>query len=139
MTTYGKLPVPVSFLVFITLAAYLALYPGVFMYLVRKGEEKGIPLLVSFPFLWIGLEYIRSFFLTGFPWASLGYSQYRILTLIQLADIAGVYGLSFLIALVNVVVYQLIKALVKKRDRFSCVPGFNYCAGADCRNSVIRS
>jgi apolipoprotein N-acyltransferase len=114
MTTYGKLPVPVSFLVFLTLTAYLALYPGVFMYLVRKCEERGIPLLVSFPLLWVGLEYIRSFFLTGFPWASLGYSQYRILPLIQVVDITGVYGLSFLIALANAVIYQLLKAKIKK-------------------------
>jgi apolipoprotein N-acyltransferase len=123
MTTYGKLPVPVSFLVFISLAAYLALYTGVFMYLVRKCEEKGIPILLSFPFLWVGLEYIRSFLMTGFPWASLGYSQYRVLPLIQVADITGVYGLSFLIALANIVVYQLIKAIVKKETGFHVFRG----------------
>jgi apolipoprotein N-acyltransferase len=124
MTTYGKLPIVVSFLIFMTLAAYLAIYVGVFLYLVRKGEEKGIPMLLSFPFLWVGLEYLRSFLLTGFPWASLGYSQYEVLPLIQIADVTGVYGLSFLIALSNIVIYQVIRGIVKKE------PGFHPARGA---------
>ncbi len=118
MTTYGKLSMPVSFLLFMTLTAYLALYVALFLYLVRKGEEKGIPLLLSFPFLWVGLEYIRSFLMTGFPWASLGYSQYEILPIIQIADITGVYGVSFLLALSNVVLYQVIRGIVKRDRRF---------------------
>jgi apolipoprotein N-acyltransferase len=113
VTTYGKLPLAVSIVVFLMLAGYLAAYVGVFMYLVRKGEEKGISPVISFPVLWVGLEYLRSFLMTGFPWASLGYSQYRFLPLIQMADVTGVYGLSFLIALANITVYLIIKSLVK--------------------------
>jgi apolipoprotein N-acyltransferase len=111
VTRYGNLPFAVSFIVFMILVTYLALYVAVLMFFVRKGEEKGIPLLLSFPVIWVGLEYLRSFFLTGFPWASLGYSQYRVLPLIQIADITGVYGLSFLVALANIAVYQVIKSM----------------------------
>jgi len=114
VTTYGKLHPVVSFIVFMILVVYLAAYVGVFMYLVRKAEEKGVPVLLSFPVLWVALEYLRSFLLTGFPWASLGYSQYSVLSLIQIADVTGVYGISFLIALANAVVYELIKGVVKK-------------------------
>ncbi len=117
VTRYGNLPFAVSLIVFMLLVVYLALYVAVFMFLARKGEEKGIPLLLSFPALWVGLEYLRSFLLTGFPWASLGYSQYRVLPLVQIADITGVYGLSFLIMLSNVAVYQLVKSFAgKERD-----------------------
>ena len=45
--------------------------------------------------------------ITGFPWALLGYTQYRTLPLIQIADITGVYGVSLLILLVNFFLYQL--------------------------------
>ena len=114
VTTYGKLPMAVSIIVFLLLAGYLAAYVGLFMYLVRKGEEKGMPTVILFPVLWVGLEYLRSFLLTGFPWASLGYSQYNFLPLVQIADITGVYGLSFLIALSNITAYLVIKRLVKK-------------------------
>lgn len=116
MTTYGKLHWTVSFCLFLLLAAYLALYPAVVAFVVRRGEEAGISPLFSFPVAWVAFEYIRAFLLTGFPWASLGYSQYRTLPLIQIADITGVYGLSFLIALANVVIYRIIRGVVKKGD-----------------------
>lgn len=114
VTTYGKLPWAVSVCVFSLLAAYLALYPAAVMYLVRRGEERGISLLVSFPLLWVGFEYLRAFVLTGFPWASLGYSQYKVLPLIQIADVTGVYGLSFLIAFANVVFYRIVRGFAGK-------------------------
>jgi len=116
VTTYGKLPIPVSICVYLILVVYLALYPAAVFYLMRRGEEKGIPAVVSFPILWVGLEFLRSFALTGFPWASLGYSQYRVLPLIQIADVSGVYGISFLIAMANVVVYLAIKGFVRKAE-----------------------
>ena len=114
MTTYGKLHWTVSFTLFIFLSAYLALYTGVAVFLTRRGEVAGISPLVSLPFFWVGLEYLRSFVLTGFPWASLGYTQYRTLPLIQIADITGVYGLSFLIVFANVVIYRIIRGMVRK-------------------------
>ena len=43
-------------------------------------------LMMAAPILWVGLEYVRAHFLTGFPWYYLGHSQYRFLALIQVAD-----------------------------------------------------
>jgi apolipoprotein N-acyltransferase len=114
MTLYGKLSWPISFCLFLLFAAYLALYVGIIAGLVRRGEIAGISPLLSFPFLWVGFEYLRSFVLTGCPWASLGHTQYRILPLIQIADITGVYGLSFLIVLANVVLLRIIKGAVMR-------------------------
>jgi apolipoprotein N-acyltransferase len=114
MILYGKLPWPASFSLFLILAAYMAFYVGLIAMLVRKGEMSGISPILTFPFLWVGFEFLRSFLLTGFPWASLGYSQYRILPLIQIADITGVYGLSFLIVLANVVLLRIIRGAVMK-------------------------
>jgi apolipoprotein N-acyltransferase len=47
--------------------------------------------------LWVALEMIVSRLLTGFPWNLLGVSQFRVLPLIQIASVTGVYGISFLI------------------------------------------
>lgn len=47
--------------------------------------------------LWVGLEMIVGRLFTGFPWLYLGVSQYRMLPLIQIAAVTGVYGVSFLV------------------------------------------
>jgi apolipoprotein N-acyltransferase len=114
MTTYGKLNWTVSFSLYLFLSAYLALYVACVAFLTRRCEEAGISPLLSFPLFWVGLEYLREVALTGFPWASLGYSQYRTLPLIQIADITGVYGLSFLIAFANVVIYRIVRGMAKR-------------------------
>lgn len=107
MTTYGKLPLPVSICLTLFMAAYLALYPAATAALSRLAENFSIPLIFSFPVIWVVLEYARAYLLSGFPWALLGYTQYRTLPLIQIADMTGVYGVSFLIILVNIFLYQL--------------------------------
>lgn len=114
MTTYGKLPLVVSFCLYVLLVAYLGLYVAITAYLINRGEKKGISPLFFFPLLWVGLEFIRAFVLTGFPWAQLGHSQYRTLPLIQIADITGVYGVSFLIALTNITIYRIIRGIASK-------------------------
>ena len=54
------------------------------------------------------LEYVRAYFLTGFPWYYLAHSQFRHLYLIQIADFTGSLGISFLIAVVNAMVVDLL-------------------------------
>lgn len=47
--------------------------------------------------LWVALEMVQGRFLTGFPWNYLGVSQFQLLPIIQIASIAGVYGVSFVL------------------------------------------
>ena len=58
---------------------------------------------------------MRSKLLTGFPWCLLGYTQYEYLPLIQLADLTGVYGLSFLIILTNGFISHLLFGLAHEK------------------------
>lgn len=51
---------------------------------------------------WTGIEFFRGWFLSGFPWNFLGASQFKMLPLIQIASITGVYGVSFLIVWLSV-------------------------------------
>jgi len=53
---------------------------------------------VAVPALWVVCEYARSTFLSGFSWGLLGYTQSGHLAIIQVADLSGVYGVSFLLA-----------------------------------------
>jgi apolipoprotein N-acyltransferase len=71
-----------------------------------------VPETLLAPPLWVSLEYIRGFLFSGFPWELLGYSQYLTLPLVQIADITGVYGVSFLIVLVNAAAYRSLEAFL---------------------------
>ena len=108
MYYYGHLPLALSILFLIVLSLYLALYVGAFSlcYSVIKGKWD-LPALVIAPVLWVTFEYLRTYALTGFPWSLLGYSQYKVLPLIQIADITGVYGVSFLVAAINCAFYDI--------------------------------
>ncbi|WP_202882193.1 apolipoprotein N-acyltransferase [Candidatus Manganitrophus noduliformans] len=110
MTRYGKIPQPISYLLMLLLVAYCAVYVGLFAAGSRSLFEKkrGWALLLI-PVLWVALEYARGHLLSGFPWAALAYSQYRFLPLIQIADLASIYGIGFLIVLVNAGLFEVIR------------------------------
>ena len=99
---YGDIPLPLAIPILLLLVLYLSLYWGAFAFLVSYIKDKGEwVMLLAFPALWVGLEYLRSFLLSGFPWALVGYSQYLNTPFVQIADITGVYGVSFLLVLIN--------------------------------------
>lgn len=108
MHTYGQVPLIISYGIMLLLTAYLGLFVAVYsagvvwfrMLVPRYG-------LFAAPCLWVALELLRTYLLSGLPWSLLGYSQYRQLDLIQVADHLGVYGLSFLIVLTNVALAEL--------------------------------
>jgi len=108
MHTYGKVPLVFSYGIMLLLTAYLGLYVGIYsagvvwfrMLIPRYG-------LFAAPCLWVTLELLRTYVLSGLPWSLLGYSQYRQLDMIQIADHLGVYGVSFLIVLTNVALAEL--------------------------------
>ena len=113
--TYGNVPFILSGLILLLLVAYLGLFFATFAFLHRLLQNRfGIQIIILVPFLWVSLEHLRSFLLTGFPWANVGHSQYLNLTFIQIADIVGVYGLSFVILWVNVTLYLVLHQWTKK-------------------------
>jgi apolipoprotein N-acyltransferase len=59
--------------------------------------------LVIFPFVWVLYEWGHSLGEFSYPWQAIGYSQVANLEWVQMADITGVWGISFLIVVVNVI------------------------------------
>ncbi len=113
MKTYGHLPYYVCIPVLFLLSAYMAIYIGIFSTMLTRICATPLSCLFITPLLWVSLEYIRSFLFTGFPWELMGYSQFSTLPVIQIADILGVYGVSFCIALSNAVIFLLYLFLTK--------------------------
>jgi len=108
---YGHLPWSVSIPVYLLLVLWLALFYGLSIWVARIGERVGIKAAFTLPIAWVAFDFIRSFLFSGFAWAMLGHSQFRTLPLIQIADLAGVYGITLLIVLANIVLYRALRAL----------------------------
>ena len=114
---YGNLPLPVSLVVLFLLVAYLAVFPGLFCAGLAWLRQRGLVWPLLAPFLWVSLELGKGRLLTGFPWENLGYSQYRLLSFIQIADLAGVYGISFSLVLSSALLYLMVFGQNKKSKR----------------------
>lgn len=110
MGVYGHLPLFASIPLWLLLSSWLALFYGIATWATCLGERFGLKSALMMPLAWVGADYLRSFMLTGFPWTMLGHSQYRMLPLIQIADITGVFGITALIVLANVVFHRIIRA-----------------------------
>jgi apolipoprotein N-acyltransferase len=106
---YGGIPLIPASLVTLLLCAYLALYPALFgAAIVHLQRHRPALLVIAAPVLWTALELARTYVFSGFPWSLLGYSQYRALPVIQISDMTGVYGVSFLIVLVNAAIAEFL-------------------------------
>ena len=100
--------VHVTFIGLILLVLYLALYFGVFGLIISGRSLTAAGYWLFFiPSVWVLLEYLRSHLFTGFGWALLGYSQYLNLPAIQIANITGIWGVSFLVMMVNISIYRI--------------------------------
>ncbi len=121
MVLYGNLPLTVSILIMLLLVIYLGTYVGLFSYFYKWMMDT-LPLTLQLfvgSALWVALEWLRGHLLTGFPWALLGYSQYQILPVIQISDLTGVYGVSFLLVATNIALSFLLRTILfsqKPRD-----------------------
>lgn len=97
-----RLTDPSAWLAWVAMATFLALGWPLFL-LVARSAVRGLslPLMLVAPVAWVADEYYRGWALTGLPWFFLGHAQYRVLPLIQVADLAGAWGVSLVVALVN--------------------------------------
>ena len=93
----------INFSDFLLLLILFSIYFLVFGLLYRViSKSIGSWIIIGAPALWVTLEYIRSnLFFLSWPWNLLGHSQYKFLPVIQIADITGVYGISFILVMVN--------------------------------------
>ncbi len=96
-----------SCLLWIYLSLYFSLWTGLLSFSRRHFHPIFSSLYAASS--WVMLEYIRTYFLTGFGWNLLGYSQYSFIHVIQFADLFGVYGISFIIVLVNMLLYYWLR------------------------------
>ena len=97
-TEFGGVYWIVSALVTASLILFLSLYPACIGWISNRWFKDSlfIRYLLIIPALWAIMEWIRSWLLSGFPWLSLGYSQFHS-PLIGFAPVLGIYGVSWLV------------------------------------------
>jgi apolipoprotein N-acyltransferase len=99
VATFGGLSwlvaIPVAFLLVLYMSLYLALASAAAAVMIRRFGGTG---LLMAPAAWVAAEYARAHVFGGFPWIPLGNSVVSLLPVAQLASVAGVYGLSWLLA-----------------------------------------
>jgi apolipoprotein N-acyltransferase len=117
----------------IGLSLWCSWFAPLALWLVRRLDRRGWPLTLSVPIVWTALEFIRTHILGGFPWYLLGHSQHDWLSVIQIADLAGVPAVTFLVAAVNGLLAEWLFRVATVRSWF----GFGERSGPLIAQSVV--
>ncbi len=108
---YGGLPwfvaVPALLLLALCMSGYLVCF-ALFARFILLSCSPLICLLLL-PSVWVGLDWLRGILFTGFPWMDLGYALYRVPVLIQVADLVGHHGVTFILVFFNVCIVLLFR------------------------------
>src|SRR5271170_5657920 len=94
----GQAPIWLAFVLMLGLAGIMGLYHAALGYGIARWlpEAGAVRWLIALPAAWLLVEWWRGWFLSGFSWLSLGYSQSDS-WLAGFAPLVGVYGISALV------------------------------------------
>lgn len=93
---------------------YLSLYSVIHVLLRRHFGGRAWFFL---PFVWLAVEYLQSLSELAFPWNYLAYTQSYYLPLIQYAEYTGVWGVSFIVFSLNVLIWTFWRAETRSPRR----------------------
>jgi len=119
LSRYGGLHWSISVVALILLASYMSVYFALFGLLARY-IFLALPVgavLWLLPTLWVGIDWIRGILFTGLPWMDLGYGLWEQTGFIQIADLFGHHGVTWLIVFIN----TLLAILLTKRQSIKTV------------------
>ncbi len=116
-TVFGGMPLILGIGAMLLLAGFLSLYRGLWALGLNWGEARGLSPLWWGPVWWVALEMGQTYIISGFPWELLGNGLYRFPVLLQLTDLTGVYGLSFIIVFINVSLFLALSPSGRKSSR----------------------
>ena len=99
---------PITIIGWLLLGVYMGVLWPLLAICIRFCRAKKVPLFLASAVLIVGIERMQGIFMGGFYWRFLAHSQFQNITLIQIADIFGAGGVSFLIAMFNGLIAGLI-------------------------------
>lgn len=100
---FGGMPLPLSIGILLLLAPFLGVWYGLAAWAARRaGPPGGLAAAFAFPFAWTAAELLRSVLFTGFPWAHVGWTQWRLPWVLQAADLGGAHLIALIVVAANV-------------------------------------
>ena len=121
---FGGASLEVAYLLVVLLAAYLALYPLLFVFLLRRFQVQSALVVAA---LWTLTEGLRGWIFTGFPWLQFGYTQINS-PFWGLAPIVGVTGLTFFVLWGTATFYNLFIQAREQHFKFATINALVLCA-----------
>ena len=118
---YGHLPLYLAVFTNGLLILYMGIYSGIFVWLYREFYSDSILYPIIGASIWILLEWIQSWMISGFPWFLIGYTQFQNMAFAQNASFVGIYGLSFFIVAINIYIARALDSRIRMHFFLSAV------------------
>jgi apolipoprotein N-acyltransferase len=114
---YGGMVMPLAALFTLLFCVYLACFPAVVAALLVRMSRPGVRRwLLLFPALWALSEWTRGWFLSGFPWLALGYSQVPDPPFSGYMPVLGIFGVSLVCALAAGAIALFMQGIFQRRE-----------------------
>lgn len=126
--TYAHIPAVIAYLLLFCAASVAGLFPGIFSALFSILLKRfGIYALLSAPFLWTAIEFLR-FWTTGNNWNAIGYSQAFSGFALSYANVGGIFLVGFVLTVLNtglvfvfLLLYKFSKLKKSRRQRIGYI------------------
>jgi apolipoprotein N-acyltransferase len=115
---FGQAPLILAIFLMLALVVIMGLYYAAAGWLTaRLCDGDAMRLLLVAPSVWVAIEWIRGWFLSGFPWMSLGYGQIDT-PFVGFAPVLGVYGISLLVLFSTTAILVAVAGNVRQQLRW---------------------
>jgi apolipoprotein N-acyltransferase len=110
MVKYGGTSWTLGIIGLVCLATFLSLISGVAGIGIGKiAARTNYSAVLWIPALWVAKDLVTEKIFGGFPWCLVGYTQYKNLYFVQLAEIGGIHLITFLLIALNVLIFKALK------------------------------
>lgn len=114
---------PLIWIGWLALSIYLGSLFPLWMALCRVAVHRlHWPVIVAAPVMWVGIDYLRAYLLTGFSMGALAHSQVGWIALIQVSDLVGEFGVTFLVMFVAACLGRMLPLEGRRRAVWPLVP-----------------
>jgi apolipoprotein N-acyltransferase len=127
----GQAPIWLALFLMLGLVAIMASYTALIGHVAARWMPQAglLRWLVALPALWVATEWVRGWFLSGFPWLALGYTQLAT-PLAGYAPALGVYGVSLAVAVSAGALVALVLGTSRERIVAGAVAAAIWLGGA---------